>query len=314
MEFRSFLHSIGLEPRVIEAGKWLRCPTVNHPRKKNGSFKLAECGQIGWAIDYAVHAEHVVWQAAAGMPHIKIDHAAIAARRAAERTAAAQASAAALAYYTAADHLHGNHPYLAGKGLSVAGCGGLRVDQHGSLLIPMMIDGKLSSLQRITPAGEKRFWPGAPTSRAIYQIGGNALFTVICEGFATGLTVYQAMPQARILVAFNAGNLSHAAGYLTGCGVAVIAADNDHETFQRININPGLNAAKIAADSAGIDIAYPTCTGTDWDDYRQERTAALAEAATLSMQRRGGKDIHAVVATEIAMALKRKARRPAPRK
>lgn len=309
MDFRSFLHSIGLEPRSIEPGKWQRCPTRNHPKKKNGSFKLADDGLVGWAMDYALHSELITWRPDAEIDAPKIDYAEIARRRREQEQAARAASAAARAHYRASGVLHGTHPYLRAKGLHLAGCGGLRVDADGWLVIPMMVGGKISSIQRISPEGDKRFWPGAPVAGAVYQIGQSDVLSVVCEGFATGLTLFQAIPHARVIVAFNAGNLALAVSYLERNGLAVIAADNDHETARRVGFNPGIEKATEAAQKVGIGIAYPTCAGSDWDDFRQERAAALAEVEAArfhaSYRRHDLK-----ISNEIALAVKREARRP----
>jgi putative DNA primase/helicase len=309
MDFRSFLHSIGLEPRSIEPGKWQRCPTVNHPKKKNGSFKLADDGLVGWAMDYALHSELITWRPDAQIDAPKIDYAEIARRKREQAAAAQAATYAATAHYRAAELLHGSHPYLRAKGLKVAGCGGLRVDSEGWLIIPMLLGGKISSIQRISPEGDKRFWPGAPVAGATYLIGDSDVFTVVCEGFATGLTLFQAMPHARVIVAFNAGNLMHAVDYLDRNGLAVIAADNDHETAKRVGFNPGIEKATEAAQKVGIGIAYPSCQGSDWDDYRQERAAALADIED-SRFRSTYQRIDLKIAHEISMAVKREAKRP----
>ena len=46
MNFISFAASYGLIIEHAVHGKWVRCATVDHPRKKNGSYKLE--GTIGW--------------------------------------------------------------------------------------------------------------------------------------------------------------------------------------------------------------------------------------------------------------------------
>lgn len=312
MEFREFLLSIGLLPLDIEPGKWLRCHTTLHPRKRNGSFKLALDGEVGWGQDYAQHSEPVFWRRGGDSAAAqRIDPAEIARRRAEERAAARAATAAAQAHYAAARPLAGSHPYLEKKCLPVAGCGGLRVDGEGWLLVPMRVGAEMVSVQRISPAGDKRFWPGAPTSGSVYWIGPRAApFVVVCEGFATGLSIHQAMPDARVLVAFNAGNLAQAVLNVPAHGLAVMAADNDHQTALRVGFNPGIEKATEAGLARGIGIAYPTCSGSDWDDYRQERIAELTGIEALKRRPRPAHQILAAVNAEIAIALRRAARRP----
>ena len=96
--------------------------------------------------------------------------------------------------------------------------------------------------------------------------------TVLCEGLATGLAIFAAVPTARVVVAFNAGNLVRVAEALPRRGMAVVAADNDLATEARSGINPGVKAAHEAATVLGCGIAVPTCiVGTDWLDYRNEK-------------------------------------------
>lgn len=54
--------------------------------------------------------------------------------------------------------------------------------------------------------------------------------TAVCEGLATGLAIFQSLRMARVIVAFDAGNLIHAVGQLRPTGSVVICADNDHGT------------------------------------------------------------------------------------
>ena len=309
MEFRDFLLSIGLLPRAIEPGKWSRCATVTKPKKRNGSFKLADDGRVGWAMDYAVHSDWCVWRPESVI-EAKIDHAEIARRRESERVARERASEAARAHYAASKPLNGPHPYLERKGLSVRGCGGLRVDAQGWLVIPMWVGREISSIQRISPEGDKKFWPGAPVGGAVYLIGARSGLDVLCEGFATGLTLFQSIPNCRVVVAFNAGNLLDACRYVDRLGLAVVAADNDHATQAKVGFNPGVEKAQEAADRLGVGVAFPSCSGSDWDDFRQERYEALAEREALRLRASvRGKDIQSVIANEIAMAVKRQARR-----
>ena len=77
----------------------------------------------------------------------------------------------------------------------------------------------------------------------------------ICEGLATGATIYQATGHATA-VAFDAGNLEPVAKALRAKFpglVLVVCADNDTETPG----NPGLTAATKAARAVGAALAVP---------------------------------------------------------
>jgi phage/plasmid primase-like uncharacterized protein len=76
-----------------------------------------------------------------------------------------------------------------------------------------------------------------------------------------------------------------------------------------VGFNPGIEKATEAAQKVGIGIAYPSCQGSDWDDYRQERAAALADIED-SRFRSTYQRIDLKIAHEISMAVKREAKRP----
>src|SRR5690606_18479009 len=96
--------------------------------------------------------------------------------------------------------------------------------------------GTIVSLQRIAADGAKKFWPGPSTKAVHYTIDRRgATVTVLAEGLATGLAIYAATPLARVIVAFNAGNLPALAGAMEWSGNVVVAADNDHETAARLD-------------------------------------------------------------------------------
>jgi len=289
-DFLQFVQANGIiVPDTFTPGRWIRCKTESHPRKKNGSIKLADDGLVGWCQDYAVHAEPITWRASDGAAALAapIDRAAIARRQAERRAALIEATLAARAYYDRCAPLRDGHPYLVSKGLGVAGCVGLRVDADGWLVIPMLYNGKVLSLQRISPEGEKKFHFGATTKSAYYAIErAGAALTVLVEGFATGLTIFQAIPTCRVIVGFNAGNLPVVAERMDRFGMGVVCADNDWETAARIGRNPGLDAARAAAEVLGVGVAYPQCTGTDWNDYVQEQVEQAVAGQSFSFSRK----------------------------
>ena len=146
------------------------------------------------------------------------------------------------------------HPYLASKGVQPHGA---RMDRE-SLLIPMRdTAGKLHSLQVIGPDGKKRFHPGGRVKSCYHPIGKPVAGTlIVCEGFATGASIYEATGQA-VAVAFNAGNLLAVAGALRikyPRLKIVLAADDDWQTEG----NPGVTKATEAARAVAGWLALPT--------------------------------------------------------
>lgn len=310
-DFLNFVQANGIiVPDTFTAGRWIRCRTTNHPRKKNGSIKLADDGRVGWCQDYAVHTEPLTWRAGDNNLAAPIDRALIAKRQEERKTALIQATREARAQYAACAPLRDSHPYLANKGLGVAGCVGLRVDANGWLVVPMLYNGNVLSIQRISPDGEKKFHAGATTKYAYYTIDRkDATLTVLVEGFATGLTIFQAIPTCRVTVGFNAGNLALVAARMERFGMGVVCADNDHETEKRIGRNPGLDAARAAAEVLGVGVAFPMCEGTDWNDYVMEQMELAINGQSFSFSRkRTVPQIQASVFADVKLKVMREAR------
>jgi putative DNA primase/helicase len=278
MTFHEFLADLGLMPPadIIPGDSYRRCPTLSHPRKKNGSFKLTADGKAGFAIDFASMTTVAVWRSGDTADGEGIDFAALAERNAQRKGEEAESSAKAARYFEQCKPLTGSHPYLIGKGCDMRGCHGLRVDEKGALVIPMYRGGKLISVQRISADGGKLFWSGAPTKGAFYPLRRDgATISILCEGLATGLTLYAAIPQSKVGVCFNAANIEYIAQSMTISGMAVVAGDNDHETERRIGRNPGADSARVAAEKIGCGMALPDCAGTDWNDAFCEALADL---------------------------------------
>ena len=302
MDFLSFCAAHGvLLSSIPDHGRWHRVPTDDKPRSRNGAVKFL--GDIGFVQNHATMETVAVWRPEKEYVAPKIDGAVIARKRAAERQALIQATQSARKFYLNCVPLKGGHPYLTAHELSMAGCFGLKLDRDGWLVIPVLRNG-LISVQRISPEGEKKFWYGASVKGGSYTIERpGASLTVLVEGFATGAAIFAAVPLSRIVVCFNAGNLSKVSIPIQG--MAVVAADNDYQTEGRLGRNPGLEAAQAVAEALGCGVAAPTgINGTDWADFRQETVAA--RLADRGKQREG--DIRRAVDAEIAAGMMRNAR------
>lgn len=176
--------------------------------------------------------------------------------------------------WRALDEAPEDHPYLKAKGIKAHGIK-LHPTDNG-LIVPIYIDGEISSLQGIEETGKKNFRPGGRVSGGYFQIGHDGPLKLICEGYATGASLHEATGLPTI-VAFNAGNLPKVAKRLktdhpdTGF---VVCADNDKWTKE----NPGLTKAKEAATFLSGIVAYPKFKKihtdkhekpTDWNDYHK---------------------------------------------
>lgn len=142
-----------------------------------------------------------------------------------------------------------NCPYLDRK--KIEGLLGTKTELNSNgraVLVPMRdFDSKLWGLQRIMPDGSKFFQPGQRVQGCFHLLGegvdADTLF--ICEGFATGASIYQATGKP-VFVAFNASNLEPVAREVRRRypdSAIIIAGDDDRWN----EINQGKEKAQAAA-------------------------------------------------------------------
>lgn len=260
--------------RLIEDGKWHRCPTEAHPKKRNGAYMSR--GLYGFVQDHANHTEPIPWKPEDN--EIKpADRAAIEARvrAAADEIRAGQQKAAERARkMLEASHV-GPHPYLTSKGFPEA-VGHLLRDEKASdlkLLIPMSVAGQVVGLQTISdqPGHEKRFLYGQRTSETTLVRGKPALnaVPVHCEGFATALSIERALRagvrgiSAYIVVCFTAGNLLKIA---KAAGRGIVVADYDEPS--KMHPDPGGHGIAVAKE-IGLPFWQSDREGEDFNDYEQ---------------------------------------------
>jgi phage/plasmid primase-like uncharacterized protein len=282
------LNAHGLTPReVVDDGKWHRCPTTDKPRKKNGAYKLWIGGQRGYFLNFASDVEAIEWRD--DTPMEPRDRRAmderIRANRQREAAERGRAIHAARDHWDALPILTQWHAYFERKGLSLQGCKGLRL--HGDdLVIPMYRYGALVNLQTISMEGEKLYRKGCPVKGASFVMSrARSVVTAFVEGFATGLAVFQSLPNATVVVCFDAGNLLAVSEDTKPRGMTVVCADNDWQTQRDRGMNKGVENGRKAAERMGCGVAYPEgIRGTDWADALQEWGGDAAAAARVRMQ------------------------------
>ena len=167
------------------------------------------------------------------------------------------AAADALKRWTAATPCT-QHDYLTSKGIQPHG-----VKIEGDKVLISMRDtaGTVHSLQTIAQDGTKMFMSGGRVKGCYYGIGKPNCALIVCEGFATGASIYECTAHA-VAVAFNAGNLEAVAVALRSkypILKIIIAADDDHQTPG----NPGITKATAAAQTTGAFVAVPVFTATE---------------------------------------------------
>lgn len=284
MQFLDFCRAHGI---IIDTmpplGIWRRYKTVDKQGKRNGAVKWM--GDHGFVQNHANMTEVGIWRTA-DATQIRAPSAAEMAererRKKQEREYRLRAIRGAREQWAQARSPRSLHPYLERKGLSAVGTNALRV--HGdALIVPVFWRDRLMSIQSITPGGQKRFWTGAPVKGgALVLDRPRAAVTAVCEGLATGLAIFQSLRMARVIVAFDAGNLIHAVDQLRPTGSVVICADNDHGTEAKRGTNPGREKAANAAELIGAGVAWPEgIEGTDWADYLAE----VGEGGARKMER-----------------------------
>lgn len=237
MDFITFARAHGLEinPAKFYAGpKIKRCGTVDKPKGTNGAYFFD--GDRGWVFNWAAEAKGQWWNDASAKPWTEADKAIWRAKRQAAQTSMEQGyqRASMRAQELLRNAKPAEHAYLHRKGFPTAQ--GF-VDAEGGLLIPMrdMFTNALNGLQAIrwdeeARKFEKKMLPGMKAKGAIFRMGAkHAAETILCEGYATGLSIVDAGRnvglQSAVLVCFSATNLQHGAGLIKGR--CFVFADND---------------------------------------------------------------------------------------
>lgn len=264
-QFAAAMAAVGLLPRdpVVMDGR-VHAFHVEGDKagSKNGRYQgYADEHPAGWFGSHRIGPPWHKWSAARSEMPSQNERAAFSARLA-ELRAARQAEVAATQRAAADRAMHlwrrsrvatSDHPYLARKRVNPYGLRLLR-DQ---LVIPARdADGVLWSLQFIGADGAKKFLTGGRKRGCYYAIGRPSGVLCVCEGYATGASVFRATGHATA-IAFDAGNLESVARCLRAKfpdETIVVCADNDIGTPG----NPGVTAATAAARAVGGVVAVPT--------------------------------------------------------
>lgn len=299
MEFLQKLKAHGIDPGgELTEGKLTRATCSCKPTKKGRDGN-------GWYLYHADEPATLTWgcwnseclNAAGGTMTAKretalspAEQAAIKARieadrkaRELERQQVEQATRTKAARLWKSGHdVSADHDYIKRKGIKPVGIKQVK----DMLLIPMTATGtgEPESLQLIFPDSGKKFLTGTGAIPGpLYHVirGTNTGPLYIVEGYATGLSVYEATG-ASVVVAFSSGKLP---------AVAAVMRDRfpDREIIIAGDTGNGSSKATEAALKTGRKVTFPVmpegATGTDWNDVhaaagldevaRQLATAAL---------------------------------------
>ncbi|AJI54041.1 toprim domain-containing protein [Francisella philomiragia] len=175
-----------------------------------------------------------------------------------------------------ADDASNDHPYLLRKGIDPVDIKQI----NDMLIIPIYSIGdivpadELQSIQFIYPDGSKRFAKGGISKGYMLLDNGSTSMFVICEGYATGVSILEHLKQnqitASVIVAFNCHNLLDVGKYIREnfrSSNIEIWADNDASGIGEIK-------AKEVQEIVGATIKIPPFNEfeksqglTDWNDY-----------------------------------------------
>ena len=163
---------------------------------------------------------------------------------------------------TSADDNLNSHSYIIKKKIKAYGAkyyeGDLSIAGmkcNGALMLPMMKNGEVTSLQFISSSGDKKLLPnGTKGSMVIEEL--NSLSSdkpiCICEGYATGASIHEATSYP-VVVAFDAGSLVRTAKEIRAKypnRKIIVCADNDESGV-------GLKFANSAAAAIAGFVALP---------------------------------------------------------
>jgi len=259
MTFIDFCRAHGLIlDYVIDDGQWHRTKTIDKTNKQNGAYKCI--GQVGFVQNHATMTEVMTWKAEGVFD--------IADYRARMKTAQkdsendAKRAAKKAAFMLSKSEVK-EFAYCEMKGHKDIKINVLRQPDGDDLgLIPMRVNGDLTSLQVLSydtkhRAWRKTFLKNGVTRGATFTIG-NGSAVILCEGFATGLSVFSACQSAKISatikVCFSAQNMVVVAQKIKP---DLVIADNDVS-----------QTGKKTAEKIGAPYWISSTVGNDFnDDY-----------------------------------------------
>ncbi len=273
MDFIQFARSHGIIINELPpVGVWKRYRTEDHPKKKNGSVKYMVTH--GFVQNHALSTVTALWKPDSingQQPDMKAIIISQAKAEQARKRLATQAVSKAVAMLNESGYA--THPYLVRKGFPDETGNVLMIEGKPVLLIPMRCGKSLVGIQQIWPEGDKRFLYGQRTTGATFSFDNKGI-NIVCEGYATALSVRAAMKQMKqryhIHVCFSAGNMVKVAA---GLESGLVIADNDKS-----------GTGQQAAAEIGWPVWMSDREGEDANDaHRRMGLFAFSQSLTQSM-------------------------------
>lgn len=225
MDFLAFCRTCGvILNRYPPVGRWVRVPTEDKPRSRNGAVKFM--GDMGFCQNWATQTEPSVWRDEAVSKDAQRRVRAVAgqAEREAQELArkAAQKAAAILGECELAPH-----PYMASKGFPDELVNVWNRESDNLMVVPMRRGSVVVGCQVIKADGDKKFLYGQRSGGAEFVFGQHGLH-VLCEGYATAMSARAVLRNLKtpavVHATFSAGNMKRVAETLPA---GLVIADND---------------------------------------------------------------------------------------
>lgn len=224
MTFDQFARVHGLLIARLVVGRWVRVPTEDKPKSRNGAYKYL--GDAGFVQNWATMTEPAVWRAD-GDSKAVAQRVQQVARQAAQEAARNARQAADRAAHILSECELSQHPYLASKGFPDEMVNVWNKDTDNVMVVPMRNGSDLVGCQLIKPDGDKKFLYGQRSGGAQFVMGQRGAH-FLCEGYATALSTQQALRNLKLAyvlhVTFSAGNMKKVAEALP---TGFVIADND---------------------------------------------------------------------------------------
>ena len=186
------------------------------------------------------------------------------------------------------------------KRKQIDGSYGAYVDGDNLVIPTVDYKGEVWGLQTIDPRGRKLFSKGQRVKGCFHMIGEDTvpemgIRVLLCEGFATGVSLHRATGGLVTICAFSAGNLGSVAAaihLMIPKAEMIVCSDNDFETDR----NPGLTEASRVAQVFKARLAVPYGAGTDFNDMASEFGLEAVRTAVLDsvLVEWGGEDMRLV--------------------
>jgi putative DNA primase/helicase len=268
-EFRDFASSLGIILPDFIVGDGLIRNIYSPQRKKTGVYKLhlderpagfVQCHKLGIKENWksSNHRKYTEQERNKFRESVEISRA---KAQKARDMAYGEAANRAVDIWNLCLPVN-SHAYLGRKKIQPHGA----KDSKGLLVIPVyQLNGNvinIVSLQYIYRDGSKKFLAGGKKLGCFFPIGKKSNVIRICEGFATGSSIFEHLG-GQVIVAFDAGNLLPVAKVVrlaSPLSKIIMMADNDISQVGQL-------AAKKAADEVGGNVEICPVEGFDFNDY-----------------------------------------------